>query len=105
MSPYEFSNPLTVRYSDGDIAATAVLSAVTPRELFRQQRQGCANVRCVDISADGPRFLFREGEGVKRASATRMDLVLTGRQRSRSVDERTRPQPSMARYRDKTANF
>jgi Tol biopolymer transport system component len=59
-----------------DIAATAVFSAGTPRELFRQPLQRCANVRCFDISPDGPRFLFRTGEGVKRASVTRMDLVL-----------------------------
>jgi ECF sigma factor len=59
-----------------DIAATAALSAGTPRELFRVRGQRCADLRCFDISADGPRFLFREGEGVKRASVTRMDPVL-----------------------------
>jgi Tol biopolymer transport system component len=59
-----------------DIAATAVLSAGTPRELFRQNQQRCADVRCFDISADGPRFLFRSSEGGKRPSVTRMDLVV-----------------------------
>ena len=33
-------------------------------------------IRVFDVSADGPRFLFSERGDVKRASVTRMDLVL-----------------------------
>jgi hypothetical protein len=58
-----------------DLALTAALSAGAPHELFRHGGQTCASVRCFDISADG-RFLFRDRGDAKRASVTRMDLVL-----------------------------
>ncbi len=55
--------------------AAGALTASTPRELFRIPGSQMATPRAHDI-ADGPRFLFRDRSTVKRASVTRMDLVL-----------------------------
>jgi hypothetical protein len=52
------------------------IKAGKPSELFRRpDGQGCAPDRCYDVAADG-RFLFRERIDTKRATATRMDLIL-----------------------------
>jgi dipeptidyl aminopeptidase/acylaminoacyl peptidase len=61
-----------------DIAAVGGrLTAGRPREILRRpERQVCAPRRCVDMSADGQRFLFREEDLTQRASVSRMDLVL-----------------------------
>ena len=57
-------------------AAGGVITAGTPRELFRNPESQTCNDRCYDVS-DGPRFLLTERTAsVKRASVTRMDLVL-----------------------------
>lgn len=69
--------PGTMAVMAVDITATvAGLSAGAPRELFQRRTSRCADVRCFDISADGPRFLMRDDEDRKHPSVTRMDLVL-----------------------------
>jgi hypothetical protein len=60
-----------------DIATSPVLTAGKPREVFRRPGlQRCGTARCVDISADGRRFLMRDRTAGERLSVTRMDLVL-----------------------------
>ena len=59
-----------------DISAATGLSAGTPRELFHRPGSTCAQVRCYDVSADGRFLLSDGGEGAKRPSVTRMDLVM-----------------------------
>ena len=59
-----------------DISTAGEMRLGRPRELFTlTDSQQCAPIRCYDVSKDG-RFLFLDGSNVKRASVTRMDLVL-----------------------------
>ena len=53
----------------------AALTAGTPRELFLVA-SACDPYPCHDISADGPKFLFRESRDAEIQNVTRMDLVL-----------------------------
>jgi serine/threonine protein kinase len=60
-----------------DIIAGGGITAGTPRVLFRRSDgQAAATARSYDISANGPRFLFKDRSTVPRAAVTRMDLVL-----------------------------
>jgi hypothetical protein len=65
----------TIVFAVDITAAAGVLTAGTPRELFRMPGSQISTPRAHDV-ADGPRFLFRDRSTVKRASVTRMDLVL-----------------------------
>jgi len=65
----------TIVFAVDITAAAGALTAGPPRELFRSPGSQISTPRAHDV-ADGPRFLFRDRSAVKRASVTRMDLVL-----------------------------
>jgi len=68
-------NPVASVFSVEIHGAAGTPAAGTPHELFLpMDAQGCLPIRCFDFTPDGPTFLFRSG--AKRASVTRIDLVL-----------------------------